>query len=49
MKNISCPLLASGVTIQRNWPYGNEEFEERIEISLGRKFEIKKAGRKPKM
>jgi len=39
------PLLP----IQRNWPYGNEEFEERIEISLGRKFEIKKAGRKPKM
>jgi putative transposase len=34
---------------QRNWPYGNEEFQERIESDLGRKFEIKKAGRKPKM
>jgi hypothetical protein len=35
--------------IQRNWPYGNEEFQERIESTLGRKFEIKKAGRKLKM
>jgi putative transposase len=35
--------------IQRNWPYGNEKFQERIESTLGQKFEIKKAGRKPKM
>jgi putative transposase len=35
--------------IQRNWPYGNEEFQEKIESTLGRKFEIKAAGRKPKM
>ncbi|MBM4306283.1 MAG: transposase [Deltaproteobacteria bacterium] len=35
--------------IRRNWPYGNEKFQERIESELGRKFEIKKAGRKPKM
>jgi len=35
--------------IKRNWPYGNQEFQEIIESTLGRKFEIKAAGRKPKM
>lgn len=35
--------------IQRNWPYGNEEFQGEIASSLGRRFEIKTAGRKPKM
>jgi len=35
--------------IQRNWPYGNEKFKERIENELGQKFQIKTAGRKPKM
>lgn len=35
--------------IHRNWPYGNKEFQGSVESALGRKFEIKKAGRKPKM
>lgn len=34
--------------IQRNWAYGNDRFKEKIQNVLGRKFEIKKAGRKPK-
>ncbi len=34
--------------IKRNWPYGNQEFQQEIESTLGRKFQIKKAGRKPK-
>jgi putative transposase len=33
-------------SIQRNWAYGGEEFKEKIESMLGRKFEIKKAGRR---
>ena len=36
-------------TIRRNWPYGNQEFQEKIENILGRKFEIRPAGRKQKM
>ncbi len=35
--------------IQRNWPYGNEKFQKSIESTLGRKFEIKRAGRRLKM
>jgi len=34
--------------IQRNWAYGNKQFKEKIECVLGRRFEIRKAGRKPK-
>lgn len=32
--------------IQKNWGYGDEQFRERMEKVLGRKFEIKKAGRR---
>ena len=35
--------------VQRNWAYGNNQFKEQLEMALDRKFEIKKAGRKPKM
>ena len=35
--------------IQRNWAFGNNKFKEDIENRFGRKFEIKKAGRRPKM
>jgi len=35
--------------IQRNWAYGNNRFKEEMENVLGRRFEIKKAGRTPKM
>ena len=34
--------------IQKNWAYGNEQFREKMENTLGRRFEIKKAGRRPK-
>ena len=34
--------------IHRNWPYGTEEFRKRMERDLDQKFEIKKAGRRPK-
>ena len=35
--------------VQRNWAYGNNRFKEQLEEALERKFELKKAGRKPKM
>lgn len=35
--------------VQRNWAYGNSPFKEEIEKALERRFELKKAGRKPKM
>jgi len=35
--------------VQRNWAYGNNRFKEQLEMALDRKFELKKAGRKPKM
>jgi REP element-mobilizing transposase RayT len=35
--------------VQRNWAYGNSPFKEEMEKALERKFELKKAGRKPKM
>jgi hypothetical protein len=35
-------------SIQKNWTYGDEKFKEKIEGMLGRKFEIKKAGRRSK-
>jgi putative transposase len=35
--------------VQRNWAYGNNPFKEEMEKSLDRRFEIKKAGRRPKM
>jgi hypothetical protein len=35
--------------IQKNWAYGNNRFKEKIENVLGRRFDIKKAGRRPKM
>lgn len=34
--------------IQKNWAYGNEQFRGKMENILGRRFEIKKAGRRPK-
>ena len=34
---------------QRNWAYGNKQFKEQLETALERKFELKQAGRKPKM
>lgn len=34
--------------IQRNWAFGSDQFREEMENILGRKFEIRKAGRKPK-
>lgn len=36
-------------TIQRNWAFGSDEFTRKIESILDRRFEIKKAGRKPKI
>ena len=36
-------------TIQRNWALGNDKFTREIENILGRRFEIKKAGRKHKI
>lgn len=35
--------------VQRNWAYGNNQFKEQLEKTLDRKFELKKAGRKPRM
>jgi putative transposase len=35
--------------VQRNWAYGNSPFKEQMEKVLERRFEIKKAGRRPKM
>jgi hypothetical protein len=35
--------------VQRNWAYGNDRFKEEMELALGRRFEIRKAGRKPKI
>ncbi len=35
--------------VQRNWAYGNNRFKEQMETALDRKFELKQAGRKPKM
>jgi putative transposase len=35
-------------SIQRNWAYGDEQFKEKMENVLGRKFEIKTSGRRPK-
>jgi putative transposase len=35
--------------VQRNWAYGNNRFKEQMEMALDRKFELKKAGRRPKM
>lgn len=35
-------------SIKRNWAYGNERFKEEIESALGRRFEIKKPGRRSK-
>lgn len=35
--------------IQRNWVFGNNKFKEDIENLLGRKFEIKRAGKMPKI
>ncbi len=35
--------------VQRNWAYGNTRFKEQMEQALDRKFELKQAGRKPKM
>ena len=40
------PLIRE--SIRRNWPYGNEQFKKEVEDTLGRKFEIKRAGRKTK-
>ena len=34
--------------VQKNWVYGSDRFKEEIEKNLGRRFEIKKAGRKAK-
>ena len=34
-------------SIQRNWAYGNDQFKGKMEDTIGRRFEIKKAGRKP--
>jgi len=34
--------------IQRNWVFGNNNFKTDMENKFGRKFEIKKAGRKHK-
>jgi len=36
-----------GDAIQKDWAYGNDKFKEEIENALGRRFEMKKAGRKP--
>ncbi len=33
-------------SIQKNWAYGDEHFRQKMEKVLGRKFEIKKAGRR---
>jgi hypothetical protein len=35
--------------IQKDWPCGNDRFKMEMERVLGRKYEIKKAGRKQKM
>jgi len=35
--------------VRRNWAYGNDKFKGELESVLGRKFEVKKAGRKPKI
>lgn len=37
------------VAVQKNWAYGGNDFKEKMENLLGRKFEIKKAGRRPKI
>jgi putative transposase len=37
------------ITIQKNWAYGADQFKEEIEKILGRRFEIKKAGRRPRI
>lgn len=36
-------------SVQRNWAFGNNWFKEEMEKVLERRFEIKKAGRKPKI
>lgn len=35
--------------VQRNWAFGNERFTGEMERELGRRFEVQKAGRKPKI
>lgn len=35
--------------IQKNWACGNNQFKKTMENVLGRRFEIKKAGRRPKI
>jgi putative transposase len=35
--------------VQRNWVFGNNRFKEAMEKALERRFEVKKAGRKPKL
>lgn len=35
-------------TIKKNWAYGNDQFKGDIESMFGRRFELRKAGRKPK-
>lgn len=35
--------------LQRNWAYGDKRFKEELETILGRRFELKKSGRKPKI
>jgi putative transposase len=35
-------------SIQKNWAYGNNRFKEKIENMLGRRFELKRAGRRSK-
>ncbi len=35
-------------SIQKNWAYGDGQFKEKMERILGRKFEIKKVGRRSK-
>lgn len=35
--------------IQRNWAYSNNRFKKEVESIVGRRFETKKVGRKPKI
>lgn len=35
--------------VQRNWAYGNSPFKDKMEKVLKRRFEIRKAGRRPKI
>lgn len=35
--------------VKRNWAYGNKRFKEETETALQRRFEVKKAGREPKI